>query len=71
MRKVLIWFVLPASILGTLGVPCAYTFLGAAQSSTWKTSLWAEAAAADRLVVHDMDFYGKGPQPDCEDPGSR
>jgi WD40 repeat protein len=66
MRKVILWFVLPVTILGTLGLLCASNFVAAHQNSSWTTPLRAAAADADRLVVHDMDFFGKGPQPDCE-----
>ena len=66
MRKAILWFVLPACFLGILGLLFARGFPAADHDSSWTTSLRTAATGANRLVVHDMDFHGKGPQPDCE-----
>jgi WD40 repeat protein len=39
-------------------------------ASDWVVSLRTAAANADRLVVHDLDFSGKGAQPDFEIEGA-
>jgi hypothetical protein len=37
-----------------------------APASTWSADLRAAAQGADRVVVRDQNFFGKGPQADCE-----
>jgi tricorn protease-like protein len=66
MRKVLLRFVLPVGVLLTVGVVGFYALRSPGPTSDWTRSLRKAASGADRLVVHDMDFFGKGPQPDCE-----
>jgi WD40 repeat protein len=77
MRKLLLQFVLPLGVLlGVLGM--AASFLGRsiggddkqARDSDWTRSLRGAAVDADRLIVQDLDFHGKGRQPDCEIKGA-
>ena len=71
MRRILLWFVLPVGVLATLGLLCAHGVQPAEKNSEWTESLRAAAAGADRLVVQDMDWQGKGCTTNYEIRGAR
>src|SRR5689334_15635487 len=66
MRKVLIRVVLPLSLVVTGVLAFQLRGGGAPAAADWADALRAAAAGADRVVVRDQDFFGKGAQPDRE-----
>jgi hypothetical protein len=77
MRKLLLQFVLPLALLVAAGIAVSLLSRSRpdggpkpAPDATWALPLRAAAADADRLVVHDLNFYGEGQKQDCEIQGA-
>src|SRR5262249_27654696 len=73
MKKTLVRSALVAILLLLIGLIALnrYRFLlGHASADDWTVSLREAAAGADRVVVRDRNFHGKGALPDVEVSGS-